>query len=302
MSRARQTAGYLNTSSKYRFSSKEKRRGVPAAVLPMYIWTAAFVALPLIYIITISFMTPDVADRFLLIPTLDNYKRLADPIIADVFVRSLRLAAETTVITFIIGYPFAYCMSRLHGRVKSTVMTLTVIPFWVNSLLRTYGWIIMLRGDGVINELVKAAGGEQLPLLFNYGATLLGMGYSFLPFMILPAYSSLEKLDRSAVEASRDLGAGKIRSFFTVTLPLTLPGVLSGCVLVFVPSTGMYFISDLLGGGKVSLIGNLIKTQISDARNFPFAAALSIVMLILALIFIVIYRKFSGTSELEGIT
>ena len=289
--------------SRRKYGKAAGRRGLPAAILPMYIWTAAFVLLPLLYIVVISLLTPDKAAGALPILTLDNYRRLADPIIADVFLRSLRLALETTLLTFLIGYPFAYCMSRLRDRAKNIVMLLVIIPFWTNSLLRTYGWIIMLRGNGVINTLLMNWGitSEPLSLIFNYGATLLGMAYSLIPFMILPAYSSLEKLDRAAVEAARDLGAGKIRAFFTVTLPLSLPGILSGCVLVFVPSTGMFFISDLMGGAKVSMLGNLINEQVHTARNLPFAAVLSLVMLAMALLFIFIYRKATGASELEGV-
>lgn len=288
--------------SRVKVRQPKKRRGLPAAVLPMYIWTAAFVLLPLLYIVVVSFMTPDRAAGALPIFTLGNYARLADPIFLDVFLRSLRLALETTVITFLLGYPFAYCMSRLKDKAKNIVMLLVIIPFWTNSLLRTYGWIIMLRGNGVVNTLLTGWGliDQPLFLLFNYGATLLGMAYSLIPFMILPAYSSVEKLDRAAVEAARDLGAGKIRAFFTVTLPLTLPGILSGCVLVFVPSTGMFFISDLMGGAKVSMLGNLINEQVHTARNLPFAAVLSLVMLAMALVFIFVYRKATGESELEG--
>ena len=288
--------------SRAKVRQPKKRRGLPAAVLPMYIWTAAFVLLPLLYIVVVSFMTPDRAAGALPIFTLGNYARLADPIFLDVFLRSLRLALETTVITFLLGYPFAYCMSRRKDKAKNIVMLLVIIPFWTNSLLRTYGWIIMLRGNGVVNTLLTGWGliDQPLSLLFNYGATLLGMAYSLIPFMILPAYSSVEKLDRAAVEAARDLGAGKIRSLFTVTLPLTLPGILSGCVLVFVPSTGMFFISDLMGGAKVSMLGNLINEQVHTARNLPFAAVLSLVMLAMALVFIFVYRKATGESELEG--
>lgn len=280
-----------------------KKKGIPAAVLPMYIWSAVFVILPLIYIIAVSLMTPAGGTSATMPLAGDNYARLLDPIMLDVFVRSLKLAAETTVICFLLGYPFAYCMARLDGKAKSFVMLLIMIPFWTNSLLRTYGWIIILRGNGVINTFLLSTGliSRPLEMMYTYGATMLGMGYSMLPFMILPAYSSVEKLDRSVLEAARDLGAGKVRAFFTVTLPLTLPGILSGCVLVFVPSTGMFFISDLMGGGKVSLLGNLIDLQIHTARNLPFAAAVSVVMLLLAMIFIWVYRKCSGDSQLEGI-
>lgn len=280
-----------------------KKRGVPLSVLPMYLWSAAFIIIPMIYVIVVSLMTPDRANSVTLPFTLDNYARIANSTMAGVFVQSFRLALETTLLCFLFGYPFAYCMARLDGRAKSVVMMFIMIPFWTNSLLRTYGWIIMLRGNGVINELLTGLGivSEPLSMLYTYGATLLGMAYSMIPFMILPAYSSLEKLDPSVSEAARDLGAGKVRTFFTVTLPLSMPGVLSGCVLVFVPSMGMFFISDLMGGAKVSLLGNVINTQIHTARNLPFAAALSVVMLLFAVLFIAVYRKFAGTSELEGI-
>lgn len=280
-----------------------KKKGIPLSVLPMYIWSAVFVILPLIYIVAVSLMTPDRAAGAVLPLTGENYARLLDSTILDVFVRSLRLAAETTALCLLIGFPFAYCMARLEGKAKSVVMLLIMIPFWTNSLLRTYGWIILLRGNGVVNTLLTAGGLVKQPLsmLYTYGATLLGMAYSMIPFMILPTYSSVEKLDRSLREAARDLGAGSLRTFLTVTLPLTLPGILSGCVLVFVPSTGMFFISDLMGGAKVSLLGNLIDAQIHTAHNLPFAAAVSVVMLALASVFIAVYRKCSGTSQLEGI-
>lgn len=278
-----------------------KKKGVPLSVLPMYIWTAAFILLPLAYILVVSLLTPDRMNGAVLPFTIENYARIADPAILDVFVRSFRLALETTVICFVVGYPFAYCMARLEGQLRNVIMLLVMIPSWTNSLLRTYGWIILLRGNGLFSGLMTGLTGEAPSLLYTYGATLLGMAYSMLPFMILPAYSSISKLERPVLEAARDLGAGKVRTFFSVTLPLSLPGVLSGCVLVFVPSMGMFFISDLMGGAKVSLLGNLINMQIHTARNLPFAAALSIVMLLFAILFIAVYRKCTGKSELEGI-
>ena len=269
-----------------------KKKGVPLSVLPMYIWTAAFILLPLAYILVVSLLTPDRMNGAVLPFTIENYARIADPTILDVFVRSFRLALETTVICFVVGYPFAYCMARLEGQLRNVIMLLVMIPFWTNSLLRTYGWIILLRGNGLFSGLMTGLTEEAPSLLYTYGATLLGMAYSMLPFMILPAYSSISKLERPVLE---------VRTFFSVTLPLSLPGVLSGCVLVFVPSMGMFFISDLMGGAKVSLLGNLINMQIHTARNLPFAAALSIVMLLFAILFIAVYRKCTGKSELEGI-
>lgn len=278
-----------------------KKKGIPLSVVPMYIWTAAFILLPLAYILVVSLLTPDRMNGVTLPLTLENYARIADPSILEVFRRSFRLALETTGICFVIGYPFAYCMARLEGKLRNLIMLLVMIPFWTNSLLRTYGWIILLRGNGLVSSVLASLTGEAPDLLYTYGATLLGMAYSMVPFMILPAYSSVSKLERPVLEAARDLGAGRVRAFFSVTLPLSLPGVLSGCVLVFVPSMGMFFISDLMGGAKVSLLGNLINMQIHTARNLPFAAALSVVMLLFAVLFIAVYRKCTGKSELEGI-
>ena len=170
------------------------------------------------------------------------------------------------------------------------------------ALVRIYGWMILLRTNGVLNHFLLAIGAvsEPLKILYTYGAVLVGMVYSLLPFMILPVYNSVEKLDWSLVEASRDLGASSVQAFFTVTLKLTLPGVLSGFVLVFVPSIGLFFISDLLGGGKIMLVGNLIKNQLLQARDWPFGAALSVVMMAMTLFIIWLYRKITHSNDLEG--
>ena len=280
---------------------KKRKRFVPAMVLPMYIWSALLVGLPLCYVLVLSFLKTDQVHGFLWEFTFDQYARLADPVYASVLWRSLRLAASTTALTFLIGYPFAYCLAKLSGRVRQIVFLLVVIPFWTNSLLRTSGIITLLAGNGPVNSFLQAMGWTQEPVsfLYTYPVTLIGMVYSLLPFMILPCYSSCEKLDKSLKEASRDLGAGRVRTFFSVSLPLTLPGILSGVILVFVPSVGMYFITDLLGGANVLMIGNLIDQQIHGIRNLPFAAALSVVMMLMALVFIAVYRLFSGKSELE---
>ena len=180
-------------------------------------------------------------------------------------------------------------------------MLLVVVPFWTNALVRIYGWMIILRAKGVLNHLLMSLGLIDTPLkiLYTYGAVLLGMVYSLLPFMILPVYTSVEKMDWSLVEAARDLGANAAQAFLTVTLKLTLPGVLSGFVLVFVPSIGLFFISDLLGGGKIMLVGNLIKNQLMQARDWPFGAALSVVMMIMTFAIIFLYRKLTHSSDLE---
>ncbi len=273
-----------------------------AMALPLYVFTVVFVLIPLIYILVLSFLQRDVLWGVTNEFTVSNYARIFDPVYLKTFADSLRMALATTVITTLIGYPFGYFMAKLAPKRRALVMLLIVVPFWTNALVRIYGWMILLRTNGVLNHILLALGaiGEPLKILYTYGAVLVGMVYSLLPFMILPVYNSVEKMDWSLVEASRDLGASSIQAFFTVTLKLTLPGVLSGFVLVFVPSIGLFFISDLLGGGKIMLVGNLIKNQLLQARDWPFGAALSVVMMAMTLFIIWLYRKITHSNDLEG--
>lgn len=271
-------------------------------VIPLYLSTIVLVVIPLVYIIILSFLKKDaiwgVTNEF----TLNNFIKIFDPIYLKTFIDSLILAFSTTIITLLLGYPFGYFMSKLGTKKRSIVMLLVVIPFWTNALVRIYGWIILLRTNGVLNSILLNLGliDEPIKILYTYGAVLIGMVYSLLPFMILSIYTSAEKIDWSLIEAARDLGATSFQAFFTITLKLTLPGILSGVVLVFIPSVGLFFISDLLGGGKIMLIGNLIKNQLLVSRDWPFGAALSVVMMVMTLIIIWIYTKVSRTKDLEG--
>lgn len=271
-------------------------------VIPLYLSTIVLVVIPLVYIIILSFLKKDaiwgVTNEF----TLNNFIKIFDPIYLKTFIDSLILAFSTTIITLLLGYPFGYFMSKLGTKKRSIVMLLVVIPFWTNALVRIYGWIILLRTNGVLNSILLNLGliDEPIKILYTYGAVLIGMVYSLLPFMILSIYTSAEKIDWSLIEAARDLGATSFQAFFTITLKLTLPGILSGVVLVFIPSVGLFFISDLLGGGKIMLIGNLIKNQLLVSRDWPFGAALSVVMMVMTLIIIWIYTKVSHTKDLEG--
>lgn len=213
------------------------------------------------------------------------------------------MALITTAGTLLIGYPFGYFMARMPKRAKSLMMLLVVIPFWTSALMRMYGWIIIFRSNGLLDKLLMGLGLADSPqkLLYSYPAVLVGMIYSLLPFMILSVYSSTDKMDWSLVEAARDLGATRGKAFFTITMKLTLPGILSGIVLVFIPSMGLFFIADILGGGKVMLVGNLIQNQLQNGRDWPFAAALSVVLMIFTSVMIGIYRKVAGVRELEGL-
>ena len=264
--------------------------------LPMAIWMFLFVALPLLYVLGSSLYERQeswgVSDRF----TLDNYRMLLNPIYWSVFVDSVKLAVQCTALTFLVGYPFAYCMVKSAPRWRVLLMLLVIIPFWTSALMRTYGWMILLRANGPINSALLGLGwiDRPLKLLYTHGAVLLGMTYMLLPFMVLPCYNAIDRMDWRTVEAARDLGAPPWRAFLTVTLPLTVPGIVSGCVLVFVPTMGLYFISDLMGGGKTALIGWLIHDQMLKARNPPFGAALSVVLVGLTVVVVFIQRKLGG--------
>lgn len=286
-----------------RNAAKKRKSRISPMAIPMYLWTILFVVIPLIYILSMSFLKKAETWGVVMEFSLESYAQIFHPIYLKVFGQSLWLAFLTTVISLCVGYPFAYFTAKLPKGRRSTVMLLVMVPFWTNSLVRIYGWMILLRSQGVINTLLITMGVIDTPLklLYNFGAVLVGMVYALLPFMILSIYNSVEKLDSSVVEAARDLGAGKWKAFLTTTLPLTMPGIMAGCVLVFVPSIGLFFISDLLGGGKTMLLGNLIKNELLTARNWPMGAALSMAMMLMTLLIIWLYKKVSGEKSLEGL-
>ena len=270
--------------------------------LPLYLWTVLFVLAALGYVIGLSLQSRGeligVSGQW----TLDNYARLLEPQYFQVLVNSLRLAALTTLLCALIGYPFGYLMARLKPASRSIVTLLLVVPFWTNSLIRIYGWRILLIGNGPINTLLMNLGWIQQPLklLNTEGAVFLGMVYALVPFMILPSSTAVEKLDYSVVEAARDLGASPLHAFFTVTVPLTLSGLMAGCVLVFIPSTGLFFLNDLLGGSKTMLAGNLIQS-LMKSRDLPMASTLSVLMLAVTGVVIALYRKAGGDADGLGL-
>ncbi len=272
-------------------------------LLPAYVFTLLFVAGPLVYMIVLSFLrraeTWGVVREF----TTGNYRNILEPIYLRTFLESFKLAGLTTVLVALVGYPFGYFMARQSARWKSRIMLFLMVPFWTSSLIRLYGWIIIFRANGTLDSLLMALGITNAPLrlLYTYGAVVVGMVYALVPFMIYSVYSSAEKLDWQLVEAARDLGASAFQAFWTVSFKLTLPGLLSGVVLTFIPSMGLFFIADILGGNKVILVGNLIQEQLMKARNWPFAAALSVVLMVLTSVMIALYRKVSGVKDLEGL-
>lgn len=258
------------------------KRRFPVGSLPMYIFTLLFVLLPLCFLVVLSFMQKSGAMGYEAKFTLENYLMMADKTYMKTFLFSIRLSFITTIITVLIGYPFAYFMSRCKkDSTKAVLLLLVILPFWTNALVRIYGFIILFRGNGIVHNLLNLMGmGANYGVLYTKEAVVMGMVYGLLPFMILTAYSACSKLDSAVIEASRDLGAGRIRTFFSISLPLTAEGLLSGMTMVFIPSMGLFFISDLLGGGKVMIAGNLIKDRIMTAHNYPLGAAISVVMLL----------------------
>ncbi len=281
----------------------KSKRLMAGMVFPLYAFTLVFVLFPPLYMIMISFMTRAEVWGFVNDFTLDNYRQILEPINLRTFGQSLKLAGIATVLNVLIGYPFGYFMARLPERRRSLVMKLVMIPFWTSSLIRLYGWIIIFRSNGVLDSALMGLGltDSPLKLLFSYEAVVVGMIYALLPMMILSVYSSASKLDFELVAAARDLGASRFAAFRTVALPLTMPGLFSGVILTFIPSMGLFFVADILGGNKIVLVGSLIQQQLTKGRNIPFAAALSVVLLVLTSLLIYLYRVLFKTDKLEGL-
>lgn len=282
---------------------KNTRRGLWLTLLPMYLFTLVFVAGPLVYMVVLSFLQRDESWGVTANFTLQNYTQIFQPVYLQTFADSLGLALLSTALIVLVGYPFGYFMARLSARGKKRMMLALMIPFWTSSLIRLYGWIIIFRANGPLDQLLMRLHitSEPLRLLYTYPAVVVGMVYALVQFMIFAVYSSAEKMDWSLVEAARDLGASPFTAFCTVTLKMTLPGLLSGVILTFIPSMGLFFIADILGGNTVVLVGSLIEDQLVKAHNTPFAAALSVVLMLMTTAMIAFYRKVSGVKELEGL-
>lgn len=272
-------------------------------LVPLYLFTLVFVAGPLVYMFVLSFETRAEVWGVVHAFTWENYKKIFEPVYLNTFWESFRLAITSTALICALGYPFGYFMAKLSPAGKRYMLLALMIPFWTSSLIRLYGWIIVFRAGGTLDSVLMTLRITQSPLklLYTYPAVVVGMVYALLQFMILAVYSSAEKMDWSLVEAARDLGASPAKAFLTVTLPLTLPGLLSGIILTFIPSMGLFFIADILGGNKVVLVGSLIQDQLMKAHDWPFAAALSVVLMVFTSLLISLYKRVTHTSELEGL-
>lgn len=278
-------------------AEKEKARRGLLTALPSYLYLISFFAIPLVMVFVFSFASRSRTGT----PILDNWNfdswaRLFDPLVANLAWRSLWLAVVNTVLCLLIGYPFAYWIAtRRKPTTRNILLVLVLIPFWSNFLVRTYAWRTLLDNDGLITQLGETTGlwGQ---LLFNLPAVFIGLLYGYLPFMVLPLYAAIERIDWSLVEAARDLYASGGDAFRQVVLPLSRPGIVAGSILVFVPSLGAYVTPDILGGPNTTLIGEYIVTQFGAARNWPFGAALSSAILIVMLIATIYYFRSGGKT------
>jgi spermidine/putrescine transport system permease protein len=270
-----------------------------ALISPTTIYLVLFLVLPMLLVAVLSFMTRgsygDIVYRF----NLSNYTRLIDTLYLRILLYSLGVGLGTTIFTILIGYPLAYFIARLPARKRSLYLFMILVPFWTNFIIRIYAWIMILRTEGFLNTILLNIGLIQKPLdiLYTPLAVMIGMVYEFLPFMVLPLYTSLEKIENAQLEAAADLGARPVRAFLRVTLPLSVPGIIAGSILVFIPAMGMFVVPDLMGGAKTVLVGNLIRNQFLVSRDWPFGAAASMLLLILTLILTLIYTRKAGFGE-----
>ena len=280
----------------------KKSLGLWGLLFPAGFWLFFFFLVPLGIVLAYSFAQRGVYGGIEWAFSLENYARALDPLYVKILWRSLGMALFTTIFCLVCGYPFAYFIAFAPARLKNLLLILLIIPFWTNFLIRTYAWIVILQEEGLINSLLLSIGviRQPLNLLYTPTSVMLGMVYGYLPFMVLPLYSSLEKLQPALLEASMDLGANRLKTFLHVTLPLTAPGIAAGIVLVFIPTIGEFIIPDILGGAKTVLIGNLITNQFLTARDWPFGAAITFIVVLFVLAGLGISFKTLQNEEFIG--
>jgi spermidine/putrescine transport system permease protein len=280
-----------------REESAQRRRGLLLA-LPTFVYMIVFFAVPLVIVLVYSFATrTSTGSTSLSDWNLEAYRKLGEPIVRNVVVRSVVLAVITTVLCLVIAYPFAYFCATRSAMVRNLLLVAVMIPFWTNFLVRNYAWRLLLSSGGPVSSFTESIGLGPTEILFTKTAVVIGLVYAYLPFMILPLFASIDRLDWRLVEASRDLYASGPASFRRVVLPLTMPGVIAGSILVFVPSMGAYVTPELLGGGKETLLGSYIVTQFLTARNWPVGASLSFVLMAVMLVSTIIYFR-AGAKNL----
>ena len=291
---------------KHKKTKHEFRANTLPAIItvgPVTLIMVLLIAVALIYVAVMSFCSIDEFYNVTFHFTLENYVRLANADYLKIYAQSIGIALLTTLICILVGYPFSYIIARTKSKRKKILYMLVIIPFWTNSLIRIYGWRNFLGSSGWLNGILMKTGliSQPIDLLYKQGTTILGMVYCLIPFMILPLYTAIEKLEDPLLEASADLGARPASTFFEVILPLTSSGIFSGSLMVFIPCLGYFFVSDILGGGNSDVIGNLIERQFQSGNNWPLGAALSIILIAVTLILVKVYQKLGGDMESLGV-
>lgn len=265
----------------------------------VWLWLISFALVPTALVFITSLLSQGDTELIRLQLTFENYKDFFNPLYLRIFLNSFILASACTLTCLILAYPFAYIVARMPPHYKGLLLILVIIPFWTSSLIRSYAIVAILKTHGILNSVLLWAGiiSHPLQLMYTSTAVLIGLTYSLLPFMILPLYANIEKLDTRLIDAARDLGANKIQIFFRVLLPLSLPGILAGSILVFLPAMTLFYIPDLLGGAKNLLLGNLIQNQFLSTRNWPMGSTVSVVLTALMGIMLLIYWRSTKNNR-----
>ncbi|MFD1175272.1 ABC transporter permease [Paenibacillus puldeungensis] len=263
------------------------------SILPVLLWLGLFLLVPMLIVIVISFMGRDDVGNVVLDFNFHSYAMFFDPLYLGIYWDTIVLSILTTALCLLLSYPLAYYIANAGPKMQTWGLVLITVPFWINFLIRTYAWVLLLRTQGIVNDLLMDFGmiSQPLQMLYTKGAVLLGMVYTFIPFMVLPIYVALEQMDKKLLEAASDLGASRWKAFWYITLPQTKSGIVTGSVLVYVSTTGMFVVTDILGGAKSAMISNIIQSQFLGARNWPFGAALSVIFVITSLILIALFNK-----------
>ena len=270
---------------------------------PVTVWLGLFFLVPLLLILAYSFGTSGVYGGITLGFNPGNYLKVFDPLYLEIIGRTFVIAGINTLLCLALGYPLAYFIVFKGRRWRNALVLMVMVPFWTSLLIRAYAWVVILGGNGLANRTLQFLGvtDGQVNLIFTPQAVLMGMVYSYLPFMVLPLYAALEKFDVRLKEAAKDLGASRWQTFWRVTFPISMPGVIAGSILVFIPSAGEFVIPDLLGGSRTVFTGNLIRQQFLQARDWAFGSALSVMLAMLLLAAIMFYIRRVGTEKLEGV-
>jgi spermidine/putrescine transport system permease protein len=268
-------------------------------ISPANLYLFILIVIPLFIVIGLSFLSRGAYGGIEFQFNLTNYTRLFDPLYGKVMIFSLGVGFGTTIICLLVGYPLSYFLAHTQAKQRALMLFLILLPFWTNFIIRIYAWKLLLRSGGILDLLLQwlHITQEPLNLLYTPTAVMIGMVYEFLPFMVLPLYTSLEKIENSLLEAAADLGAPPWKAFLRVTLPLSVPGMIAGTILTFIPAMGMFVVPDLLGGAKTILIGNVIKNQFLTARDWPFGAAASMVLMVITMVLTLYYTRKAGFGE-----